>query len=186
MNIPQIVTGRLRLRPFAEQDVDPLFAILQAPNIMQYFPRTGAPPREAVERLIQQQLKHWDEHKYGWWAVEWRDKPGILGWAGLTYLPETEETEVAYLLRKEVWGQGLATEAARAALKFGFERFTFPFIIGITHPENIASQRVLEKSGLHFVEEAVYFEMACYRYVIQCNNWRMLATNEAAPYREMS
>jgi len=166
MDIPSIATERLVLHPFSEQDVDPLFDILQQPGILRYFPRTGRPPREIAARVVARQLAHWEEHGYGWWAVEYCAEPGLLGWAGLTYLPETGETEVAYLLRQEVWRRGLATEAAKASLRFGFEQFAFPFIIGITHPENIASQRVLEKSGLHFVEKAVYFGMDCFRYVI--------------------
>jgi RimJ/RimL family protein N-acetyltransferase len=166
MDIPSITTERLLLRAFSEQDVDPLFDILQQPGILRYFPRPDPPPREVAARLVARQLAHWEEHSYGWWAVEARDEPRLLGWAGLTYLLETGETEVAYLLRQEVWRRGLATEAAKAALRFGFDGFAFPFIIGITHPENIASQRVLEKSGLHFVERTVYFEMDCFRYVI--------------------
>ena len=167
MDIPCVTTERLILRPFSEQDVEPLFDILQQPGILRYFPRSDPLPREAVERIVTRWLTHWEEHGYGWWAVELRDDPHLLGWTGLTYLPETGETEVAYLLRQEVWRRGLATEAAKTALRFGFDRFDFPFIIGLTHPENIASQRVLEKSGLRFVEEAAYFGMDCYRYVIQ-------------------
>ncbi|MBN2002279.1 MAG: GNAT family N-acetyltransferase [Anaerolineae bacterium] len=167
MNNPSLTTERLRLRQFSAQDIDPLHAILQQPDILRYFPRSDAPPREAIERLITRQLNDWEKHGYGWWAVEWTHQPGLLGWAGLGYLPETDETEVAYLLRREVWGQGLATEAATAALAFGFASFDLPLIIGITHPENRASQRVLEKSGLVFVEKTVYFGMDCYRYVIQ-------------------
>ena len=170
MDIPSITTQRLLLRSFSERDVDPLFDILQQPGILRYFPPSGRPPREAAARIVTRQLAHWEEHSYGWWAVEFRDEPGLLGWAGLTYLPETGETEVAYLLRQEVWGRGLATEAAKMALGFGFDRFDFPFIVGLTHPENIASQRVLEKSGLHFVEKAVYFGMDCFRYVIERND----------------
>lgn len=167
MSSPAIVTERLRLRPFSAQDIGPLHTILQQPDILRYFPRSDAPPREAIERLITRQLADWAERGYGWWGVEWRHEPGLLGWAGLGYLPETDETEVAYLLRREVWGQGLATEAATASLAFGFANFDLPFVIGITHPENRASQRVLEKSGLTFVEKTVYFGMDCYRYVIQ-------------------
>ncbi len=167
MNNLQLLTERLQLRQLRAQDVDPLYTILQQPDILKYFPRTTPPPREAVERLIARQLADWEKYGYGWWGVEWRHEPGLLGWAGLGYLPETDETEVAYLLRREVWGQGVATEAAKAALSWGFASFDLPFIIGITHPENRASQRVLEKSGLTFVEKTEYFGMACYRYIIR-------------------
>lgn len=170
MDIPCITTERLLLRAFSEQDVISLFDILQQPGILRYFPPSGRPPREAAARIVARQLAHWEEHGYGWWAVELCDATGLLGWAGLTYLPETGETEVAYLLRQEVWRRGLATEAAKASLRFGFDRFGFPFVVGLTHPENVASQRVLEKSGLHFVEKAVYFGMDCFRYVIERND----------------
>lgn len=171
MDIPSVTTDRLALRPFTMQDVDELYAILLQPDILRYFPPQPRPlkppPREAAERMINAQLKDWEEHGYAWWAVEMKDKPGLLGWCGLGYLPETNETEVAYLLRHDVWGKGLATEATRASLAWGFERFSFGFIVGIVHPENIASRRVLEKCGLKLAEQTVYFGMDCCRYVIQ-------------------
>lgn len=170
MNIPIITTERLVLRPFTTDDIDPLHQIVQQPDIMQYFPPqprpANPPPREAIERLINAQLKDWEANGYAWWAVEFKDKPDLLGWCGLGYLPETDETEVAYLLRKEVWGQGLATEAAQASIAWGFQTFQFDCIIGLTHPDNIASQRVLEKCGLTLAERKEYFGMVCCRYVL--------------------
>ncbi|MBN1935240.1 MAG: GNAT family N-acetyltransferase [Anaerolineae bacterium] len=170
MNIPAIATERLVLRPFTMDDVDPLHEIVQQPDIMRYFPpqpRPANPPlREAIERLINGQLKDWERNGYAWWAVELKDKLRLLGWCGLGYLSETDETEVAYLLRQEVWGQGLATEAAKASLAWGFQTFQFDAIIGLIHPDNIASQRVLEKCGLTFVERKDYFGMECCRYVL--------------------
>ena len=80
-----------------------------------------------------------------------------MGWNGLQFLPETNETEVGYLLSRRFWGRGYTTEGARAALQFGFERFELEQIIGLVHPENIASQRVLEKAGLKFTNQAKYF-----------------------------
>lgn len=177
MSIPTIIrTRRLTLRPFTVQDIDPLFQILQQPDILRYFPPQPRPPtpppRTAAERLIAGQLEDWEKNGYGWWGVELKDKPGLVGWCGLGYLPDSDETEVAYLLSQEIWGQGLATEGAQASLAFGFERFQFPFIIGLTHPGNIASQRVLEKCGLQFVEEKAYFGIDCYRYVLTHDDWR--------------
>ncbi len=171
MNIPTITTKRLRLRPFVLDDIDSLHQIVQQPDIMLYFPPqprpANPPPREAIERLIDRQLQDWQVNGYAWWAVEFKDKPGLLGWCGLGYLPETDETEVAYLLRREVWGQGLATEAAQASIDWGFAAFQFDCIIGLTHPDNIASQRVLEKCGLEFVERKEYFGMVCCRYRLE-------------------
>ena len=125
----------------------------------------------AVKRLISAQLNHWEEHGYGWWAITPRPdlqyQMNLIGWGGLQWLPETEETEVAYMLGRDFWGQGLATEIASASLEYGFQRLGIERIVGIVHPENIASQRVLEKAGLVFDAPAHYFGMDCYHYTLE-------------------
>jgi ribosomal-protein-alanine N-acetyltransferase len=88
----------------------------------------------------------------------------LLGWCGLGVLDETGEVEVKYLLRPDSWGRGLATEAARQSLGYAFGEAGLDLVIGLTHPENIASQRVLEKIGLTFTNRAVYFNFDCYRF----------------------
>lgn len=166
MKIPTITTARLTLRAFTETDIDPLHSILGEKDILRHFPRTDSPSRDRVAELIAHQLKHWEELGYGWWAVELRSQNGIIGWNGLQLLPETKEVEVGYLLSKAFWGQGLATEGARASVQYGFEYLGLEAIIGITHPENIASQRVLEKLGMSFDGRAHYFGMDCFHYSI--------------------
>ena len=149
-------------------------------EVLRYFPNPDPPARDQIERLIQFQLKHWEQHGYGWWAVCAADSaadsaagstnppqnPPLIGWAGLQYLPETDEIEVGYLLGRDYWGRGLATEAAQTSVQFGFEDLGIETIVGIVHPENIASQRVLEKAGLAYVERAHYFGMDVYRYLV--------------------
>lgn len=167
MKTPTLTTARLTLRPFAEADVDPLHRILQEEGILRYFPKPEPPERERVERLIAHHLAHWQEHGYGRWAVEPRAESRLIGWCGLEYLPETGETEVGYLLSKAFWGRGLATEGARASVQYGFEHLGLETIVGITHPDNIASQRVLEKLGLSFTNCARYYGMDCFRYAVE-------------------
>jgi RimJ/RimL family protein N-acetyltransferase len=173
--IPTITTERLVLRPFAEQDAGPLYDILAEEGVLRYFPNTSPPPRDRVGRFIAHQLKHWEEHGFGWWAVEPRERGELIGWNGLQYLPDTDEIEIGFLLAKDYWGQGLATEGARPGLWLGFETLRLERIVAVVHPENIASQRVIEKLGLTFTNEADYFGMHVYRYEI-----------EAAAYRQTS
>ncbi len=78
--------------------------------------------------------------------------------------PKSDEIEIAYLLSRQVWGHGFATEAAQAALKFGFETAGLNDIIGLVHPENRGSIRVLEKCGLTFVDRKVYWGLEMCRY----------------------
>lgn len=91
----------------------------------------------------------------------------LIGWTGLEYLPETGETEVAYLLSPQFWGRGIATEAARAALKYGLENTGLNSIIGLAHPDNLASRRVLEKCGLVYHDRKVYWGIELCRYSLE-------------------
>lgn len=134
---------------------------------MRYFPNPDPPSRAQVARLIRFQLQHWQQHGYGWWAVlAARSSRPLIGWAGLQYLSETNETEVGYLLQRAYWGRGWATEAARESVRFGLHELRMEQIVGVVHPENVASRRVLEKAGLAYVERARYFGMDVYRYRI--------------------
>lgn len=164
MSTPTIATSRLILRPFTSEDTDALHQILSVPGVLIYFPSPDPPERDRVEKLIERQIKHWEDFGYGWWAVERLADKKLLGWSGLQYLPETNEIEIGYLLGKPFWGTGLATESAQEGISYGFESLGLQEIVGIVHPENLGSQRVLEKIGLHFIREAEYFGMACYLY----------------------
>lgn len=169
MTIPTVTTARLILRPFTEEDAGPLHLILGEKDILRYFPNSGPPAIDRVQRLVDHQIKHWEDHSLGWWAVERHQDPGLIGWAGLQFLPETAETEVAYLLSRSHWGHGLATEAARASVQFGFEHRALATIIALVHPENRASQRVIEKLGMSFVDESRYFGLDLFRYALQAS-----------------
>ena len=164
---PTITTLQLILRPFKRTDVIPLHRILNQPNILQYYPNPAPPDLERVERIIERQLTHWAKHGYGWWAVIPNGGTELIGWNGLQYLPETDEVEVGYLLSQPFWRHGFATEGAQASLQFGFDNFKFGEIIGLTHPNNTASQNVLKKCGMRFTGEARYFDMQVHRFTLQ-------------------
>jgi ribosomal-protein-alanine N-acetyltransferase len=165
MHIPTLTTPRLFLRPWQAADAQGLYNILQQEGILDYFPNRTPPSLERVERYIAHHLSHWQEYGYGHWALAARPELQVIGWSGLELLPETGETEVAYLLSKHFWGRGLGTEAAQAALSYGLETVALSCIIGLVHPDNIASRRVLQKIGLSFSNQANYFGMSLQRYV---------------------
>jgi RimJ/RimL family protein N-acetyltransferase len=167
MRIPTIETSRLVLRPFTEQDVDPTHRILSEEAVLRYFPPTDPPSRERVQRMILGLLRHWERRGYGLWAVESRTAGTLMGRCGLQFLPETEEVEVDFILGELFWGQGFATEAGRASVRYGFEELGVESIAGIVHVENKASQRVLEKLGMEIVEQKQFFGIECYRYVVK-------------------
>jgi ribosomal-protein-alanine N-acetyltransferase len=160
---PILFTPRLTLRPLSFDDADALHRVLDDPDVWHYFPLPEIPSLARTHSYIEGQLNHWRDYSLGHWAVEDKNRI-LLGWCGLQFLPDTDETEVAYCLGKPFWGRGFATEAARASLEFGTQTLRLKEIIGLTHVENTASQNVLRKIGLHFLDRKTYFGMECFRY----------------------
>lgn len=168
LNIPTTLsTERLALRPFNMGDAPNLFKIVQETDIFRYFPNQTAWEMEKVERNIKYQIDQWQLHGYGQMAVTLAETGRLMGWCGLEFISETGETEVGYLLSKAFWGKGYATEAARESVRFGLETIGLKEIVGLTDPQNIASQKVLEKCGMAFTRRQAYFGMEMFRYAIQ-------------------
>lgn len=164
MEIPTIETPNLILRAWRAEDADRWHELLQEEDILRYFPNPKPPRREKADEYIAHHRSHWDQYGYGHWAVVTRSDRRLIGWNGLEYLPELRQTELAYLLSREVWGRGYATEAARAAVKFGFDKAGLDLIIGLVHPDNAGSVRVLEKCGMSFADRLSLWGLEMSRY----------------------
>ncbi len=165
--IPTLHTAHAVLRPWGLEDAPRLLEIMQEEDIFKYFPPSPPPTLEKAQRYISHQLSHWEKYGYGHWAVTIKGDGQVVGWNGLEFLPETEETEVAYILSRPARGKGIASEAARVAVEFGFRSAGLKSLIDLVHPENAPSIRVLEKSGLRFIDRRVYFGMGMCRYRIE-------------------
>jgi ribosomal-protein-alanine N-acetyltransferase len=165
--IPTIRTPNLTLRPLVPADAPSLFRIYQTEGVLRYFPSTTPPPLEKMERFIANQEKHWAQNGCGNWGMLPDGEQEIIGWAGLQFLPELNQTEVGFLLDKLYWGKGYATLAARASLQFGFEQLDLAQIIALVHPDNLASQRVILKCGMEYVETIALWGMELQRYFIK-------------------
>ena len=98
METPSLTTPRLSLRPLEPADALILHGIYQMEGVLKYFPNPSPPPLEKVGNLITGQKKHWAEHGYGNWGLLLNGEKEIIGWVGLQYLPELDETEVGFLL----------------------------------------------------------------------------------------
>jgi len=147
----EIETARLLLRQWREGDLDAYARICADPEVMRYMgsgPLTCAETERRVERIA----RSWEERGFGLWAVEYKETGTFIGRIGLLYhedWPEDEhKTEVGWLLDRSCWGKGLATEGATASVRYGFEGLGLERIISIALPQNVASRRVMEKTGL--------------------------------------
>lgn len=165
--IPILQTLHLILRPLKIADAEVLYRIYQSEGVLRYFPSTVPPPLEKVQRFIQRQEEHWEKYAYGNWGVVPVGGIEIIGWAGLQYLPELEETEVGFLLDNPYWGRGYATEAGQASIKYGFGNFNMDHLIALVHPDNLASQRVIEKCGMGYVETLSLWGIELHRFRVE-------------------
>lgn len=160
-------TDRLTLRPLLPADTESLHRIYQNEGVLRYFPNPLPPPLETVQKFITIQQAHWEKYGYGDWGILPEGAQVIIGWAGLQYLPELDETEVGFLLDRPCWGRGYATEAAQASLRFGFKQFSLDHIIALVHPDNLASIRVIEKCAMTYVDTIRLWGIELMRYRIE-------------------
>ena len=160
----EIETARLYLRQFTPEDLDDLYRIYSDPEIMKYL--TGVRTREATETAIHTMLKRWEENNFGMWALVHKRDRKMIGRCGLGFLDNTPEVELGYALDKVYWNQGLATEASFASLNYGFQILKLERIVAIARPENIASQRVIQKVGMKYEKNAHYYETDVVYYSI--------------------
>jgi ribosomal-protein-alanine N-acetyltransferase len=123
--------------------------IYSDPEAMRTLPSRAVISRELFDERIPDFMNdHWEEHGFGAWIVASREDDRLLGHCGLKYWPGTENVEVFYALERRAWGRGLASEAAHAAVAAGFRDLQLECVVAGVLPENLASQRVLEKLGM--------------------------------------
>ena len=146
---PWLQTLRLDMREFVASDFDDVYLLNQDPRVMRYIGDGRLSTRAEIATAMRRiQLNYRRYPGLGNWRASRRDTGACIGWFTLKYVPKTVEVEVGYRLQHEAWGQGFATEGARELVRYGFDCLGLYRIIGLTHPGNVASQRVLMKSGL--------------------------------------
>ena len=143
-------TPRLWLRPLTPDDLDALYELYRDPEIRRYFPEGTLTYAETQEELAWIIDVYYGKYGYGLWATHHKATGAFIGRCGLIpwTLDGRKEVEVAYLLAKPYWNQGLATEVAGAILAYAFDRLKLPRVICMVDPANIGSRRVAEKNGM--------------------------------------
>jgi RimJ/RimL family protein N-acetyltransferase len=159
-----IETDRLHLRMFRPDDLDCLAALILDPDVMRYVGNGKPGTREEADAALKSIIRHWETHGFGRWAVVDKETQKFLGFGGLRSLFGTPE--VVYHFARANWGQGLATELARASLRYGFEEHHFDRILAIAKPPNAASIHVMEKLGMHYEKHTSYYNIDVVQYTI--------------------
>jgi len=153
--MPQIETNRTVLRMFDRGDLDDLASIYADEDVMRYL--SGHPlSREETSGWLEYFLKGWEQYGFGWWAVTSKDSGEIIGHCGLQFIHITPEVEVTYGLAKKYWRQGIASEVARACLRYGFEEVNLNRIYALADPGNTGSHRVMQRIGMAYDKTEYY------------------------------
>ena len=160
-------TDRLLLREYVEEDAEAFFKLNSDPEVLRYVPdKALLNVEQARQILIEHPIADYRKYGFGRGACILKSTGEQIGFAGLKYLEELGEVDVAFRLMRTHWGQGLATEAALASVRFGFTDLGLKRIIGLVMPENLASVRVLEKTGLRYAETVTFWGNQFSKYVI--------------------
>ena len=141
-------TERLRLRPVSADDLEHFVALYGDPDVMRFIGTRGALSREVTQERLAFMVNHWRQHGFGMWTLLRKADGAFVGRCGLRYLEESPEVELGYTLAKPFWGQGFATEASRAVVRYAFEVLRLPRVVGVARVGNVASQKVMLKAGM--------------------------------------
>ena len=169
-------TSRLLLRELTPQDADALALVISDPETMRYYP---APcDRAGIEQWIERNRRRYQDHGVGLWAMELKkaqdtdvqnDVQKIIGDCGII-LQEVEGErlyEIGYHLRRDLWGQGLATEAAIACRDWAFAHLKADRLISLIRPQNLPSCRVAERVGMTIWKEVNWRGLPHYVYSVE-------------------
>jgi RimJ/RimL family protein N-acetyltransferase len=166
--VPPLWTPRLMLRPRQVSDANAFDLLFADPEVMRYvgdgspYSRTPKQHLQALERDTKTQA----ERGFSLFTVLRRTDEQVLGFTGLTPWPESDEIEVGWRLGREFWGQGYATEAARAALGYGLSMCGLNRVISVGQVDNVASLHIMATIGLKFEAEVTLHGRTAHRYAI--------------------
>lgn len=150
----RLILERLQLEHGAEQ-----LRLLLDPRVSRtLWPHTQHPTEDDILDGLAAKVEHWNRHGFGTWLLRDRDSGEMVGRGGLqyTYTAGLNDVEAGWAIVPERWGQGLATELAHACVEVGFAQLDLLELVAFTLPGNLASRRVMEKSGFLYEREIVH------------------------------
>ena len=150
-----IQTDRLLLLVPSMDDCGALHELWSDPETMKYIGAGGVWTREQIEERLQRAMRTQQEHGMTFWTIIERDSGSIIGQGGLVPIEfDGPEIELGYRLGRDHWGNGYASEIARASAAYGFGALGVDELVAVCYEENLPSRRVLLKAGFHEVGES--------------------------------
>lgn len=155
-------TPRLILRAFTLDDVDAMYQLMTVPQVIRYVGNKPAQSKQdTLDYLQQYPLRDYQMYGYGRFACVWKETGQVIGFSGIKYLDEIQQTELGYRFLPEFWRKGLATEAGLAVIEFA-KNLGLNRLVAVIHPENEGSKQVALRLGfalegttaLSFIDES--------------------------------
>jgi len=169
-----IETERLYFRKFKDEDLEGIWALDSDPQVHKYLGNEPLTSKEQIPPLIKSIQDQYLKNGIGRFAAFRKQDNAFIGWSGLKYIDKEGDGilhshDIGYRFIKQYWGNGYATESAKAGMAYGFNVMNLPLIYGIAHHENLASSNVLKKIGLVYVEDLRFFDAPhiCYKLTKQ-------------------
>ncbi len=162
-----------------ESDLDAYAEMLADPEVMRYMGDGKPASRDIAWRSLATMVGHWELRGYGQWAAEERETGQLVGRIGFWNPEGWPGFEVGWMLRRQFWGKGFATEGARAALEVAFTTLLRPEVISLIDPENAASIRVAERIGERQDGSVELMGRPALIYRITRSEWEASATSAA-------
>lgn len=165
--VPDIETERLILRAPVSEDLGKwVDTIWGDPEVMRYMPRSADAPDVRAKNVFGFFTQLREQQRVGAWVISRRTDGQFMGHSILAHREAFGEPELGYALGKEFWGQGFATEIARAVVQYGFEQVRLPRIFGVVFPENEPSWRILKRLGFVYEKDVVHYNLSLAYYAL--------------------
>ena len=163
-------TSRLIMRDLIPEDIDDIFELDSDPEVHRYLGENPIQSIHEAEEIIDHVRKQYEKNGIGRWAVIEKSSGEFLGWSGLKLedgiRADLNYYDLGYRFKRKYWGQGFATESAIASLKYGFEKMSLHEICAAAHVDNLASNKILDKIGMKFIEQFYFEDQLCNWYSI--------------------
>ncbi len=164
----QIETERLILRPVTVADLDEFLKLHREPAIIEFL---GAATPDGARQRLEFAERMWEQRGHDLMAVLERPGKRFVGRIGLRYWPQFGETEAGWAMSRQVWGRGYATEAARAAIEWGFATLPLPYVTAMVRPDNSRSLAVARRLGMRPIRDDVLHEVPVVVNAVRREEW---------------
>lgn len=171
-NFIEIISEPFYLRPLLESHLDEIHAIWTNGQVRRYLFDDIIIPIEATLEEIKNSILSFEQNKYGLWVVFFKNASKMIGFTGYRNFHEPPELQLIYGLLPDYCGKGYATILAKLMLKYGFEELKFDEIVASADVPNVASIKVMQKSGMRFEKQVVIDGLDTIYYKLENVNYK--------------